>query len=164
MFRSFQYKILKNILYLNEKFFVFGLSTTSSWSFCNSFGENITHVFYDCTITQCLWKKLQLKLKDDITLLPLTPQAAIFGFLEADCQSYLIQNHILLLSKLYIYKSRKRKFLSSTCLLKEISKIKNIQKKIASVNEKKTSHIKESGKKLKANCLKEMITPLFKYK
>ena len=79
-----------------------------------------------------------MKLKDDLTLLPLTPQAAIFGFLEIDCQSYLIQNHILLILKLYIYKSRKILFLSSTCLLKEVSKIKNIEKKVvASVNEKK---------------------------
>ena len=72
----------------------------------------------------------------------LTPQVAIFSFLEADCQSYLIQNHILLISKLYIYKSRKNKFLSSTCLLKEISKIKNIEKKIASVNEEKNTAYK----------------------
>ena len=156
--RSFQYKILSNILYPNEKLFVFGLSTTSSCSFCNCFGENITHLFCDCTITQCLWKNLQLQLKDNMTLLPLTPQTAIFCFLEADCQTYLIQNHILLISKLYIYKFRKNRFLSSTCLLKEISKIKNIEKKVASVNEKKTLHIKESGEKLKTKYLKEMIT------
>ena len=93
-------------------------------------------------------------MKDDITLLSVTPQAAIFDFLEDNCQSYLIQNHILLISKLYIYKSRKNKFLSSTCLLKEISKIKNIEKKIASVNEKKTLHIKETGEKLEVNYLK----------
>ena len=84
-------------------------------------------------------EKLQFKLKDDITLLPVTPQATIFDFLEADCQSYLIQNLILLISQLYIYKSRKNKFLTRTCLLKEISKIKNIEIKIASVNEKKHS-------------------------
>ena len=152
--RLFQYKILNNIFYLNEKPFVFKLFTKSFCSFCNSFGENITHLFCDCTITQCLWKKLQLKLKDNITLLPLTQQAVIFGFLEADCQSYLIQNYILLISKLYRYKSRKSKFLSSTCLLKEISKIKNIEKKVASVNKKKASHIKESGEKLRETTLK----------
>ena len=67
-------------------------------------------------------------MKDNITLLPLTPQAAIFSFLETDCQSYLIQSQLLLISKLYIYKSRKSKFLSRTCLLKEISKIKNKEK------------------------------------
>ena len=53
--------------------FVFGLSTTSSSSFCNSFGENIMHPFCDCTVTQCVWKKLQLKFKDNITFHPLTP-------------------------------------------------------------------------------------------
>ena len=104
------------------------MTATSSCSFCNSFGENIIHLFCDCTTAQCLWKKLQLKLKDDLILLPRTPQTAIFGFLEADCQSYLIQNHIPLILKVYIHKSRKTKFLSSTCLLKEIRKIKNREK------------------------------------
>ena len=98
--RSFQYKILNNVIYLNEKLFVFELSTTSFRSFCNSFGNKITHFFCNCTITQCSWEKLQLKLKENITFLTLTPQAAIFGFLEADCQSYLILNHIFLILKL----------------------------------------------------------------
>ena len=82
--------MLNNILYLNEKRLV--------CSFYNSFGENIAHLFCVCTITQCLWKNIQFKLKDDITLLPLPSQASIFGFLQANCQSYLIQNSILLSS------------------------------------------------------------------
>ena len=83
---------------------------------------------------------------------------------------------------MYIYKSKKNKFLSSTCLLKDIEKKniekknkknnniktikkhKNIEKKIASVNEKKTLHRKEIGEKLKTIYLKKMITLLFKYK
>ena len=115
----------KNLLCLNFLQHHFAPST-------NSFGEDVKHLFCHWTITQCLRKKLQLKLKDNITLLPLTPQVAIFGFLEADCQSYLIQNHILLILKLYIYKSWKSKFLSSTCLIR-----KNIEKKVVSVNGKK---------------------------
>ena len=134
-------------------------------SFCNSFSENITHLFCDCTISQCLLKKLQLKLKHNITLLPLTPQAAIFGLLEADCQSYLLQSHILLILKLYIYKSRESKFFISTCLLTKISKVKNKEKNVASVNKKQeTLHIKETGKKLQTNYIKEVITLLIKYK
>ena len=144
----FQYKILNNILYQNEKLFVSYLSTTPSCSFCNSFGENITRLFCDCTITQCIWKKLLLKLKDDLTLLPLTIQAVLFSFLEATCQSYLIQNDIFLISKQYIYKSRKNKFLSSTCLLKEISRIKNAEKNVASANEKKNIEYKRKQVKI----------------
>ena len=83
-----------------------------SSSRCNFIRENITYLFCDCATTQCLSKKLYLKLKDDLTLPPLIPQVDIFGFLEPDCQSYLIQN----------------KFLSSTFLLKEINKIKNREK------------------------------------
>ena len=49
--------------------------------------------------------------------------------------------------KLYIYKYRKNKFLSTTCLLKEISKIKNIEKKTASPNEKEnTAYTRKWGK------------------
>ena len=52
--RSSQYKILNNILYVNEKLFVFELCITSSCSFCNSFSENMTHFFCDCIITMPL--------------------------------------------------------------------------------------------------------------
>ena len=107
---SFLCKVLNNILYMNEKRFVFGLSTTSSYSFCNSFGKNITHLFCDCTIRRYIYEKLRLNLKNDLTLFQITPEAAIFDFLELDCQSYLIPNHILLILKLYVYKSRKNKF------------------------------------------------------
>ena len=130
--------MLLDILYLNEKVFEWGLSKTYFCSFLNSFGENITDLFCNCTITKCLLKKLQLKLKDNIKLLSLIPQAATFGFLEAGCQSYLIRNHILLISKLYIYKSTKSKFLGSTCLLKEIGKIKN--REINSLCKRKKKH------------------------
>ena len=108
-FSPHQYKLLNNILYINKKLvfgLVFELSTTLFCSFCKSFGENIAHLSCDCTTTQCLWKKLRLKLNDNIIIFPLTLQTAIFSFLEADCQFNLIQNHILLISKLSTYKSR----------------------------------------------------------
>ena len=121
-------KILNKILYLNEKLFCL-------WTFYNIILLLLQFFWWQyntsclaCIITQCLWKKLQLKLKDDWTLLPLLPQAAIFGVLAFDCQSHLMQNHIFLISKLYIYHSRNNTFLSSTRLLKEISKIKNREK------------------------------------
>ena len=124
--------MLNNIMYLNEKPFDFGLSTPSYCSHCNFFSENITHLFCDCAKTQCFSKKLYLKLKDDLTLPPLTPQVDIFGFLESDCQSYLIQN----------------KFLSSTLVLKDINKIEN-REKVTSVNQKKNIAYKRKCGKIK---------------
>ena len=140
-------KILNKILYLNEKLFCL-------WTFYNIILLLLQFFWWQyntsclaCIIMQCLWKKLQLKLKDDWTLLPLLPQAAIFGVLEFDCQSHLMQNHIFLISKLYMYNSRNNTFLSSTCLLKEISKIKN-RKKLHLWMKRKALHIKESGGKI----------------
>ena len=46
----------------------------------------------------------------------------------------MIQNHILLLFKLYIYNSRKHGFLSFNNFLNEISKIKNLEKRVVADN------------------------------
>ena len=44
--RSFQYKILNNILYLNKKLHTFGLSNTQLCSFCKMEEETISNLFY----------------------------------------------------------------------------------------------------------------------
>ena len=46
--RSFQYKILNNILYLNKKLHTFGLSNTQLCSFCKMEEETKSHLFYYC--------------------------------------------------------------------------------------------------------------------
>ena len=74
--------------------------------------------------------------------------------LSANCQCYLIQNYILLISKLYIYKLRENTFLSSTCLLKEIS---NIEKKVVSVKKKENIVYKRKWGK-NEDKKKELIT------
>ena len=47
-------------------------------------------------------------------------------------------NHILLIVKLYVYKSREKKFINVNNLIAEIQKVKKIGKEIASNNSKKT--------------------------
>ena len=49
--RIFQYKILNNILYLNEKLFKFGISSSSLCSFRNTSEETPEHLFSLCTHT-----------------------------------------------------------------------------------------------------------------
>ena len=91
--------------------------------------------YLNCTKIQGLWEKLQLKLMNNITLLPLTSTCfAFFGFLEVDCQSYALQNHILLSFILYIYKPRKGKFLSDICLLKQMNKVRRVDGWLTSIS------------------------------
>ena len=46
--RIFQYEILNNVLYLNEKLFRFKIVYSPFCSFCNSENETPIHLFYSC--------------------------------------------------------------------------------------------------------------------
>ena len=65
--------------------------------------ETISHLFYYCIHIQDIWNQVQIYFTDCFHFSQLTPQTAIFGFHNIDNDTFLIQNHILLLFKLYIY-------------------------------------------------------------
>ena len=51
----------------------------------------------------------------------------------------ILINHILLIFKLYVYKSREKKFININNLIAEIRKVKRIEKEIALNNSMKTT-------------------------
>ena len=59
----FQYKILNNILYLNNRLHKFGFVESPLCSLCNREPENILHLFCNCQETQKLWKSETLVQK-----------------------------------------------------------------------------------------------------
>ena len=107
--RCFNYKIINNVLYLNKKFFQFGKTQSPLCSFCHTEAETKLHVFHKCSVTKILWNLLLLFFETDLDFPDLTPQAALFGFInESDNNLNILQNHILLIFKLYVYQSRER--------------------------------------------------------
>ena len=77
-------------------FFTFGKIKTPLCSFCHSYDETIKHIFLECICVKQLWNHLRLFLMNDISLPILTPQTAIFGFINGIENSvYKITNHIL---------------------------------------------------------------------
>ena len=96
---------VKQILYpkfhLNKKLHNFGLSNTQLCSFCKMEEETISHLFYYCTHIQDIWNQVQIYFADCFHFSQLTQQTATFGFLNIDDDTFLIQNHILLLFKLH---------------------------------------------------------------
>ena len=75
---------------------------------------------------------------NDISLPILTPQTAIFGFINGIENSvYKIINHVLLIFKLHVYQSRERGTLELSRLMNEIKKVKLQEKKIAQNHVKK---------------------------
>ena len=136
--RNFQYKILHNILYLNKMLFTFAKIKTPLCSFCHSYDETIKHIFLECICVKQLWNHLRLFLTNDISLPILTPQTAIFGFINGIENSvYKITNYILLIFKLHVYKSREKRILELSRLINEIKKVKLLEKKSAQNHIKK---------------------------
>ena len=72
--------------------------------------------FANCSKSKALWDCLKEFFKDTINLPSLTPQSAIFGFLETNQELFLILNYLLLLFKYHLYVSRCSKTISFTAL------------------------------------------------
>ena len=87
-------------------------------------------MFCECVRVSQLWS--QIFFSTDLNLPLLTPQTTIFGFLvETDKCIFKITNHLLLIFKMYIYKSREKGSVDISSLINEIRKIKAPEKNIA---------------------------------
>ena len=112
--------------------FTFGKIKIHLCSFCHSYDETIKHIFLECICVKQLWNHLRLFLTNDISFPILTPQTAIFGFINGIENSvYKITNYILLIFKLHVYKSREKGILELSRLINEIKKVKLLEKKSA---------------------------------
>ena len=80
---------------------------------------------------QALWTNLTSNLNRHLNFPHLTPQSAIFSFLDISNKDYLIVNHLLLLFQYYIYNARDQKHLVFEALMKNIKNIYDIEKNLA---------------------------------
>ena len=137
----FQYKILRNTLYLSQKLFLFCKHNTSLYSFCNLEDKTVIHLFVHCSKTIQLWCTVIEYFNRNIHIIP---QSAIFGFLEADDKVFLILNHLWLLLKYYIYVSSSSKILSFEAILKSIMKVKKLEKILSQSDERKKNYLQKT--------------------
>ena len=145
--KSFQYKVLNNVLYLNKKLFIFGKPSSPLCSFCKTADETIFHFFYECDITKELWESLVSFFDKCLNLPYLSPQNAFLGFTKTYCNDILLKNHILLLFKILCIQFKKTWKSSLKNLIRNVTKVKNIEKEIAENNEKKIMLYNKKWKK-----------------
>ena len=124
--RAFQFKLLKNVLYLNKMLFKFGKSGSPLCSFCNLKDETPYHLFYECSHTISLRNQLRHFLSNSLNIPLLTPRSAIFSFMNQK-ENFLIINHLLFIFKFYIYNSRSSSKLNIQYLKTIIYKTRNIE-------------------------------------
>ena len=95
--RSFQYKLLHNILFLNKKLYLFGITKCPLCSYCNTYDETPIHLFCDCESNKSLWLQSNRHFHCILTFPALTPQAAILGLFNDFVSNVRLTNHNLLL-------------------------------------------------------------------
>ena len=101
--RIFQYKILNNILYLNNRLYKMTITESPLCSLCGNDTETILHLFCHCSITQNLWKQMQNWLSDILDIPELTDKIAILGRYPCQGATNILINHIILMFKNFLY-------------------------------------------------------------
>ena len=99
--RIFQYKILNNILYLNNRLHKFDYIESLLCSLCNSETETMAHLFCHCSKILQLWSSLSNWCKEYLTLPMLEPSTAILGFWNINDEKSKLINNILILFKYF---------------------------------------------------------------
>ena len=141
--REFQFKLLHNILYTNERLHRLNpvKFPTPMCTFCQNNFENIEHLFYNCQYTKALWRDLlfcwgqPLKLQQ-----PPSKQCLILS----DPNETLLVNFIGLLARRYIYYSKMNdKKPNFQGLIPYIKRVYQIEYFIAYKNNKMGLHFKK---------------------
>ena len=135
----FQYKLLNNVLYLNNMLSRFKKVDSPLCSYCNEEEQKKNSAplsFYSCLKTKQLWNKLRQYFSQFINISQSTPQSSILGIFDNNQLSELI-NHLLLIFKFCIYSTRNTKQLNFDNLKITIKKIKEIEKQLNSSNKLK---------------------------
>ena len=103
----FQYKILNNILYLNNRLYKMTIAECPLSSLCGNDTETILHFFCHCSITQNLWTQMQNWLSNIFDIPELTSKIAILGKYLCQGATDILINHIILMFKKFLYACRK---------------------------------------------------------
>ena len=74
--RSFQYKILNNVLFLYKKLHILKMMSSPLYSLCHLYDETPFHIFYECDPVKYLWSDLAQCFQNTVILPTLTPQTA----------------------------------------------------------------------------------------
>ena len=119
--RIFQYKVLNNILYLNDRLYKMGIVQTPLCSLCKQEKETVAHLLCQCHVTRQLWCLLSHWMQGVLRLLPLEPVTAILGSWDLENEANVSLNHLMLLFQYFIYRCRNMNTFVNLCHLQHYS-------------------------------------------
>ena len=126
--RSFQFKLLHRIIYVNDKLFLFNITQTTICDFCNDAEDSIEHRFWKCRKAQEIWGNISrwytTKTNSQVDIQ--------YHHVVSNKSPYLLLDFVILSTKYYIYKCFLGKCKPSLeNLIREIKHLEAIEKDIA---------------------------------
>ena len=92
--REFQYKILNNIIFTNQKLFKLKMIESPLCTFCKRETESLEHLFFNCYVTKFFWEAFcSWLIECSISLQPLTLTDIVFGIFNVE-KDFNILNHL----------------------------------------------------------------------
>ena len=139
--RMFQYNILNNILYLNQRLYHMKLVASPLCSLCKREVETTSNLFLRCEFSVRLWAETQKWSSRNIKLPQLSEKIVCLGWFSNDPRTILI-NHILLLYKYFLYSRRNdRGKVNFSAFKLYIRYVVKIEKSIAKRKKILTAHL-----------------------
>ena len=146
--REFQYKLLNDIVFTNEKLFPFKMIDSPLSSFSKKDVESLEHLLFQCTLIEGFWKAFTSCLTNkNISLEALTLENILFGVYNEN-EDNIILNHLIIMAKSYIYKSKlNRKNPSLKVFIAKTETVYQLERQIATKDNKLLKHY-EKWKKI----------------
>jgi len=95
--REFQYKVLRNLVFTNEKMFRLKMTDLPLCSFCKREVESFEHLFYYCDVTKTFWEAFCSWLGEcKINSHPFTIMDIFFGVFDTEDDFFML-NHLILI-------------------------------------------------------------------
>ena len=121
--RNFQYKLTTRILPTNKFLFKCKMKETQLYTFCNLYTETLEHLFHECKKTFSLLLQLKDWLNANNVEIDIDPTSVILGNTQNQYDHNILVNHILLITKYFIYRCKLREHDPSIELLKQYIKL-----------------------------------------
>ncbi len=103
--RSFQLRLLHNIVFTNARLYKMQIVDTELCSLCKHERETVSHLFTECKHAQDLWEKIVETWMTQIGIHTLSRKEIMLG-ISMDTENERVINHLILLAKSYIYNCR----------------------------------------------------------
>ena len=143
-YRSFQYRLLQRALVTNVQLCKWGIKESEKCDFCKEEKETVVHLLCECTQVLPLWERI-FKFIEETYKEGVTANDKGSIITNSICEKKNgIGNLICLITKQYIYRQKcLGECLSYHGLVAVVKQLQNIEKYIATKNDKVTKHTKK---------------------